>query len=186
MGVIQDALNQNTAAVGDDRRLHTQTVAIDEATRASLETGEYFILCNGTGGGHSSVVNGHILWMKNTSISQNCLIQSISVSSGGSGFWHVAKGGTVSNYDVTATAVNFNLSSSKTAPVEAFKATTTSGGMTITGTSMIFGGHVTANAKWVEPLNGSLVLGTNNSIGMLWYGDSTVAIGIQFYMKDKT
>ena len=185
MAVLQDALNQNTAAIGDDRRLHTQTVAIEEATRASLEQGDYFIVCNG-GAGHASTIDGYVLWFNNTSATQNCLIQSISISSSGIGFWHLGKGGTVSSYDLEATPVNFNLSSSKTAPVIVYKATSTTTGIAFTvNPTKITGGHIAANTKWVEQLNGSFVLGTNNAIGVMWSGSGNVAVGVQFYMKDK-
>lgn len=185
MAVIEDASNHNTVAVGDDRRLHTQTVAIDEATRASLDLGEYFIICNG-GAGHASTIEGYVLWFSNTSATQNCLIQTVSISSNGIGFWHLSKGGTVSSYDSAATPVNFNLSSSKTAAVNAYKATSTITGIAFTvQPTKILGGHIAANSKWVENLNGSFVLGTNNSMGIMWSGAGNVAVGIQFYMKDK-
>lgn len=183
MSIIEDALNGNTVAVGDDRRLRTQTVTIDEATRAAIELGDYFIVCNGSSS-HASVT-GYVLWFSNISTIQNCLIQSISISATSNGYWHLGKGGVISSYDSVATPVNFNLSSSKTAPITSYKGTSTGISFT-TNPSRITGGHVLANSKWIEEFKGSLVLGTNNSIGVSWQGTGNVAVGIQFYMKDKS
>lgn len=189
MAVLQDALNQNTAAIDDDRRLHTQTIAIDEATRVSLDVGEYFLVCNGggtSGGGtHPSVLtSGYQLWIKNTSTTQKCLIQSVSFSSSVNGYWHIGKGGTLSSADYTAPVVNLNLSSSKTAPVEAWRGYTTAISFS-SNPSRFLGGYISAYTKWVENFNGALILGTNNSIGVAWNGSALVAIGIQFFMKNK-
>lgn len=182
MAILEDALNGNTVAVSDDRRLFTEAVALDEATRISVELGNYFILCNG-GNGHTNAT-GYVLWMSNNSNTQNCLIQNISISADSSGYWHLGKGGSVASYDSAATPVNFNLNSSNIAPISAFKGTST--GISFSSNpSKVSGGHVTANAKWVEIFGGSLVLGVNNAIGVSWQGTGKVAVGIQFFMKAK-
>lgn len=184
MAIIEDGANKNTASVDDNGRLLTNAIAIDDATRTSLENEDYFLVCNGGSGHPSAITDGYLLWLANNSFTQDCLIQSVSISTLSGGIWHIGIGGVISSADDTASVKNFNLRSSKIAPVTAYKAVSSAISFTA-NPSRLLGGHLLANTKWVESFNGSLILGNNNAIGVHWCGSGVVSVGIQFFMKDR-
>lgn len=183
MAAIIDPVNSKSAAVSNDRKLQTFAIALDEATNVSVANGDYYLICNYSSG-HSSVSNGYTLWMQNNSSTQDCLLQSISVSTNTNTYWHLALGGTPSGTPNTATIKNLNLSSSKIAPVTAYVSSGSTALTFSTNPSRGLGGYILANTKWIENFNGSLVLGVNNSIGVLVGGGYTM-VAIQFFMKTK-
>ena len=180
--IIEDYANSSTVEVGGDRRLHTRSVSLDEASHVSLQ-GDYFLVCNGAY--HQSFGGWH-LYLKNTSTSKNCFIQVIQFAANQPGYFMLGHGGSTVGNATAITPVNLNLGSAKVAPVEAYHGS--SGSLTFgTAPTFFIGGIVNAYQKHSEVFGGSLILGVNNSISVMWDWSITagvVAIGIQFYFKD--
>lgn len=186
MSIIENGVGDGTKAkVDDEKRLWTYSTAKDEATFISVNKGQYYLVCNGSGH-HAYSGGGWGLHLVNRSSDQDCLIELVEISADGTGHYHLGKNGVVS-VGTEIAPVNLNLRYQNPAPVEAYYSSTN---LTFTTLPTRFKGrHMLANTSLPDIFHGALVLGSDNSLSVYWdwaAGQSgTVAMSIQFYMRDR-
>lgn len=154
----------NEAKVDSDNRMHVYAVNETDLADTSREQGLAFVISHGDYITISSTgTETGILHIKNTSTTKSFEIHSIRTCGNQIQKWKLYKnstGGTLISNQTAGSVNNLNVSSANVADMTVYKG---ANGVTLSGGTMI-GHHINDVGHGEDLFQGSLILGTNDSI----------------------
>jgi len=180
----------NRAEVDSEGKLYVKSVSETQESHIAHDTGRTFFLSSGASN-HvthtATAAGGYLLYLKNNSTTHKLYVEKIMLVTGtaAESFAVMKKPtlGTISNHNVM-TPVNTNFGSGNVADATAYtwnEAGNGMGGLT-SGTTMLTTTPVVGAT--VLPIDGSILLSTNDSIGIKVFGAAEVSAAIRFYFKE--
>ena len=180
----------NRAEVNSEGYIHVKAITETQEAHISHDDGRTFFLSSGASN-HvthtATAAGGYLLYIKNNSTTHKLFIEKIMLVTGAAAvsFALMKKPtlGTITNHN-TMTPINTNFGSGNVADATAYTWNETGNGMGgLTSGTTMFTATPNVGAS-ILPIDSSIILTTNDSIGIKVFGAAEVSASMRFYFKE--